>query len=473
MNTPHCPSEHGCNKKTTSNGPEVTLMQTRIPAPGIVSFPGSHGTSNDRRVSASRHVALAGILAAALAASWLNPALAAQTFTAPAAAAPSPSASIDKAAPAGKLPVVSVVTAGQREITESAIVSGTLVAREEIMVATEIEGLAITEILVEEGDRVAKGQVLARLQRATLDTQLAQNAAQRARAEATVAQAKAQIAEVQANLTEAGSALDRSRQLKESGYTSAANYEKNLALKQSWEAKRTSAQSAMTAAQFDITNLDAQRREVEVRIARAEIKAPKAGLVSRRSAKLGAVASAVGEPLFRIIAEGEIELEAEIADVNLPRVSAGQAVMVTPAGFSETLTGAVRLVSLEVDKTTRLGRLRVALPANKNLPVGAFARGVVELGKRTGVSVPQSAITFGKVGASVQVLHQGQVRTRLVRLGLVGDGYIEIASGLQDGEQIIARAGSFLRDGDRVVGVLEAAKDDTNKNGAANGGVTK
>lgn len=373
----------------------------------------------------------------------------------PATRASGASAATPPPASAAKLPVVSVVAAQTREITETAIVSGTLVPREEIMVATEIEGLAITEILVEEGDRVAKGQVLARLQRATLDTQLAQNAAQRARAEATVAQAQAQIAEVQANLSEAGSSLERSKQLRESGYTSAASYERTMAAKQSWEAKRTAAQSAMTAAQFEIASLDAQRREIEVRTGRTEIKAPKAGLVSRRSAKLGAIASAVGEPLFRIIADGEIELEAEIADVNLPRVAIGQPVAVTPAGFTEPLTGAIRLVSPEVDKATRLGKLRVALPANTPLPSGAFARGVVELGRRTGVSVPQSAITFGKVGASVQVLNQGQVRTRLVRLGLIGDGFIEVVSGLRDGEQVVARAGSFLRDGDKVVGAVD------------------
>jgi HlyD family secretion protein len=451
----HFLREPSLNSKSAHRAPEVSNMQSRSLTSSRSALHAWSGAANPAIVR--RGVALAGILAVALSTTAVDPAMASQ-----ASAAPTPAATM-----ANKLPVVSIVPARTREITETAIVSGTLVAREDIMVATEIEGLAITEILVEEGDRVAKGQVLARLQRATLDTQLAQNAALKARAEATVAQAQAQIAEVQANLTEAGGALDRSRQLKESGYTSAANYDKNVAAKQSWEAKRTAAQSAMTAAQYDIASLDAQRREIEVRIARAEIKAPKAGLVSRRSAKLGAVASGVGEPLFRIIADGEIELEAEIADVNLPRISAGQAVIVTPAGFSEALTGAVRLVSPEVDKTTRLGRIRVALPANKNLPVGAFARGVVELGKKTGVSVPQSAITFGKVGASVQVLQQGQVRTRLVRLGLVGEGFIEVASGLQDGEQVVARAGSFLRDGDRVVGVLEAAKNGTAKDGAS------
>ena len=457
MSTEQILSERCSNKSTTSIGPEVSIMQNDILRSESLRIPTLQRTSTRRRSILSRGVVLAGILACTLGTTSLNAALAAQASAATTPATPATSA--------GKLPVVSIVAAGTREITETAIVSGTLVAREDVMVATEIEGLAITEILVEEGDIVAKGQVLARLQRATLETQLAQNAAQRARAEATVAQAQAQIAEVQANLTEAGSTLDRSRQLKESGYTSSATYEKSVAAKQSWEAKRTSAQSAMTAAQFDIASLDAQRREIEVRIARAEIKAPKAGLISRRSAKLGAVASGVGEPLFRIIADGEIELEAEIADVNLPRVTPGQAVMVTPAGFTETLTGAVRLISPEVDKSTRLGRIRVALPANKKLPIGAFARGVVELGKRTGVSVPQSAITFAKVGASVQVLHQGQVRTRLVRLGLVGDGFVEIAAGLQNGEQVVARAGSFLRDGDRVVGVLETAKDGTAKDG--------
>ena len=341
--------------------------------------------------------------------------------------------------------------------------SGTLVARDEIMVAAEIEGLAIVEILVEEGDSVKQGQVLARLQRATLDTQLAQNIAQRSRSEAAFAQTRAQIAEMQASLTEATSSLERSRQLKDSGYTSAATYDKSMAAKQTWEAKRLSAQSALTAAQFDIAAFDAQRREIEVRIGRTEIKAPRAGLVSRRSARLGAVAAGAGEPLFRLIGGGEVELEAEVADISLPRVKAGQTVAVLPAGFPEPLTGTVRLVSPEVDKTTRLGKVRIALPPGKPLPVGAFARGIVELGRHTGVSVPQSAIAFGKAGASVQVLVQGQVRTRLVRLGLVGDGYLEIKSGLQEGEQVVARAGSFLRDGDRVVGVVEGAMDADSK----------
>ena len=388
-----------------------------------------------------------GVFAVALGAMAAHPALAAE-----ASAAPTPAAMVDKATPGGKLPVVSVVTAQTREVTETAIVSGTLVAREEIMVATEIEGLAITEILVEEADRVQKGQVLARLQRATLETQLAQNAAQRARAEATVAQAMAQIAEVQANLTEAGSALDRSRQLKASGYTSTANYEKNLALKQAWEAKRTAAQSAMTAAQFDIASLDAQRREIEVRIARTEIKAPKAGLVSRRSAKLGAVASAVGEPLFRIIAEGEIELEAEVPETDLNRLKAGQQVAVSVAGGTEA-KGAVRLVMPEVDKATRQGRVRIGLGDNAALHIGNFGRGLVTLRTATSIAVPASAVLFNADGAYVQVVAANRIASRKVSAGLQMGELVEIKDGLAEGEAVVAKSGTFLRAGDAVTPV--------------------
>jgi HlyD family secretion protein len=360
-----------------------------------------------------------------------------------------------------KLPLVTIVPAETREVTETAVVSGTLVPREEVLVAVEIENLAITEILVEEGDRVAKGQVLARLQRATLDAQLEQNKAQTVRTEALIAQSKAQIVEVEANLADAGNQLARARQLKESGYASLERFEQRQLGTQTWTAKLNAARQALAVAEAERAAMLAQRHELEVRIARTEIKAPKAGIVSRRSARLGMVATMAGEPPFRLIAEGEIELEAEVADVNLPRIAVGQAVAVTPAGFSQASSGRIRLVSPEVDKTTRLGRVRVSVDSSERLPIGAFARGVVEIGRRTGVTLPQSAVTFGKDGASVQVIEKGPkgsaIKSRAVTLGLAGGGRIEIAAGLKPGEQVVARAGTFLREGDRVETVDEGA----------------
>src|SRR3954469_14946813 len=104
-------------------------------------------------------------------------------------------------------PTVTVTRAVQREVVERAIVTGTLIPRQEVLVAPELEGLRITEVLVEEGDDVAQGQVLARLSRDLLDTTLAQNAATVARTDAAIAQAQSQIIQTEAAQVEASQAL--------------------------------------------------------------------------------------------------------------------------------------------------------------------------------------------------------------------------------------------------------------------------
>ena len=359
------------------------------------------------------------------------------------------------APPVEKLPSVSVTNAQVREVVESVIVSGSLVARDEILVALEIDGLAVTEILVEEGDTVTQGQVLARLQRATLDAQLAQNKAQIAKTDAQIAQARAQIAQAQANLTQYSNDLARTKSLREGGYATIEKLDQRQAAALAAEAALNSAKQAVILSQADKANMEAQGRELELKLARSEIKAPRGGIVARRNAKLGMVANGIGEPMFKIIGDGAIELEADIADAYIPRLKAGQKVAVTPAGLTDPLSGSIRLISPEVDKTTRMGRVRIALPAGQPLSVGAFGRGVIELGRRSGVTLPQSALTFGKEGVSVQVVTGGEVRARAVRLGLNGVGRIEILSGIQAGETVVAKAGTFLRDGDRVLAVAE------------------
>ncbi len=126
---------------------------------------------------------------------------------------------------------------------------------------------------------------------------------------------------------------------------------------------------------------------------------------------------------------------------------------VTPAGAAAPLAGRVRLISPEVDRQTRLGRARVALPEAGARTIGVFARGVVELERRTGLVVPQSAVNFRRDAAVVQVVENNTVRTRPVRLGISGEGRVEIVEGVREGELIVARAGTFVRDGDVIAPV--------------------
>ena len=119
---------------------------------------------------------------------------------------------------------------------------------------------------------------------------------------------------------------------------------------------------------------EAQGREIQVRLDRTEIKAPQAGIVSRKNARIGATASAAGDPLFRIIANGEIELEGEVTETQLVRIREGAVATVT-IDSGRLVDGTVRNVFPEVDRATRLGRVRIALPKDAALRIGAFTRG--------------------------------------------------------------------------------------------------
>lgn len=352
-------------------------------------------------------------------------------------------------------PLVSVVRATQREIVERAVVTGTLVPRDEILVAPEIEGLRITDLLVEEGDRVERGQVLARLSREMLDAQVAQNVATVARAGAAIAQARSQIVQAEAAGLEATQSLDRARMLMKGGNFTEAVLEQRVSAARSAEGRLAAAREGLAMADADRAQALAQRRELDLKLARTEIRAPEAGIVNRRVARIGAAATAVGDPLFRLIARGEIELEGEVTETQMPRIVPGAEVVLDLEG-GRRVPGRVRVVYPEIDRLTRLGRVRITLAADPALRIGAFARGSVEVARREGVAVPIASVVHAAGGATVLAVANERVEARQVQTGLSASGIIEIRSGIAAGETVVARAGSFLRDGDRVRPVLPA-----------------
>lgn len=351
-------------------------------------------------------------------------------------------------------PSVTVIPARRTEIVQSVVVSGSMIARDEVLVSPEVDGLAIIELNAEEGDRVSAGQVLARLSRVTLEVQKTQNEAQQQRAEAGISQARAQIAEAQANLVQAQNAFARTKALRDSGNASVEQFDLRASAARGAEARLNAATQALAIATADLAVIRSQGRDIAVKLERTEIKAPAAGIISRRNARLGAIVSmAAPDPLFRIIADGAIELEADIAEVELARIRIGQAVAVTPAGSTEVLAGQIRLISPEVNRQSRLGRVRVALDGNPRVALGSFAKGVIETGRKTALTLPLSAITYARSGATVQRVVDNRIETVKVELGLLGDGRAEIAAGLDEGAIVVARAGTFVRDGDIITPV--------------------
>lgn len=352
-------------------------------------------------------------------------------------------------------PTVTVVSATQGEIIETAAATGSLVAREEVLVNTQLDGQPILEILVDEGDMVTQGQVLARLQRDTLEANLAQFDAQMARADASAEQARAQIAQSRATQVQAALSLNRSRSLLSTGTASRETYEQREANSQVAAAQVGAAQAQLNAALADHALATAQRREVEARLARTDIRAPVAGRISRRGARLGAVVGMTGEPLFRIIANATLELDAAVPETTLARLRVGQAARIEITGYKNSRAGRVRLVSPEVSPASRLGRLRIALDDSAGLPLGGFARARVEVARASGVLVPLSAVLTRPDGAEVQVVASGTVVTRRVRVGLRDGISAQIEEGVAAGDQVIAISGTFVRNGDRVTAVAQ------------------
>jgi HlyD family secretion protein len=345
--------------------------------------------------------------------------------------------------------VVTVARVAPADFVETVLASGSLVAREEILVGPEVEGLRITEVLADEGMRVKKGDVLARLVADTLDAQVAQNDAAIARSSAAIAQAKASIVQAEARLVEGRNALERARPLRGAGHMTEAVFDQREQAARTAQAQLEASLDGLKLAEAEKAQVEAQRRELMWRRGRVEVTAPADGIVSRRMARVGGYAAGAAEPIFRIVAKGEVELDAEVIETRLAAVKEGQAARVEVAGVG-TIGGTVRLVSPEVDKATRLGRVRIFLGDNPGLRVGSFARGVIATANGSGLAVPASGILYGPDGATVQVVRNNRVETRKVKTGLAGGALVEVREGLEEGDLVVARAGTFLREGDAV-----------------------
>lgn len=185
------------------------------------------------------------------------------------------------------------------------------------------------------------------------------------------------------------------------------------------------------------------------------VRSPVAGIVEVSDASPGAPASP-RQPLFRIIAGGDLDLQAEATAADLLKAAVGQPVTVTPLG-SPDLSGTVQAILPAVSPGSQLGRLRVAISGGHEVRVGTFAHGRIVVGRRCGVGVPSSAVLYPPDGTVVQVVVGRQVQARRVSVGLASGTEVEIVSGLKERDVVVVRAGPFLRDGEEVRPILVEA----------------
>ncbi len=351
-------------------------------------------------------------------------------------------------------PAIRVVPAERRELIETLEVTGTVVPREEAAVGIDLSGMIVLELHADQGDMVKKGDLLAVLDKAMLETQLARVVANRAQADASVAQVRAQITDAEIGVRQADEGLDRARQLQKKGIAAQSQLDNAVNAYDSAQAKLVSAQKALAASEAQLGVIDAQRRNIDLQIEKTQVRAPADGLILARNATLGGIVGASVGPLFRIAIDGQLELAADVPETVLPRLSAGLKANVRLPGMDEAIPGEIRMIEPEVDQKLRMGMIRIALSDEENVRAGNFARGSIELLRREGVAVPSTALVYrGSDGFLQRLNGEGRVSTVPVQLGARADGYVEILEGLAEGDEIVSRAGTFVADGDEITPV--------------------
>jgi len=350
---------------------------------------------------------------------------------------------------------VGVTAAVKRNIAKSLTISGILVAREEVMVGSQVDGVRLLSYSADVGDTVKEGDVLARLDRDMLETRLLQNSGQIARSTASQATISAAIAEAEAADMQAKNAYQQA-------LLSSSKYDADADVFRARETAYRATSALLSAQQQNLRRADAEkavllaeRQELERGFGRMDIRAPASGVVSRRGGKVGQMVTTNATPLFQIIRDGEIELEAEITEKALAEIAIGQKVSVVADGVKGSIEGSVRFIAPTVDRQTHIGKIRVALTSNPALRSGLYAEAAIETASRNGIVVPRSAVSFTNNGPEVQIVRDGVVKTQKVTIGISDTRSTEIVDGLASGSDVVTRADIFPRDGDRMIVVRE------------------
>jgi hypothetical protein len=184
------------------------------------------------------------------------------------------------------------------------------------------------------------------------------------------------------------------------------------------------------------------------------IAAPFAGLVTASNAAVGAPATAQ-QPPFRIVKNNEFDLVADAAAKDILKLKAGQAATIRIVGGG-VAQGVVRSVPTTVDQISQLGQVQLAITSKQRMLVNASGRAKITAGQSCGVSVPLTAILYGDDSTVVQVIRRDRVETHRVDVGLMSGGQVEIRSGVNENDVVVAKAGALLREGDPVRPISES-----------------
>ncbi len=321
-------------------------------------------------------------------------------------------------------PTVTVIVPGRQTVDRMISATGNLAARREMPVGVAGEGGMVSAVLVEPGQWVGAGQVLA-----TIDRRVQSQQAASLDAQIAVAQADARLAQ---------SELERAQALVARGFISKADIDRKTAT-------RDSARARVNVAR-------AQFQQSQASNARLDIRAPAAGLILERKVEPGQIVSGGSGVLFRMAKGGEIELLARLGESDLARMSVGQMATVTPVGTAQGFKGQIWQVAPVIDPQTRQGIARISVPYDKALRPGGFAAARIISGAADVPLLPESAVQSDPKGNFVYIVGKGnKIERREVQVGDVNDQGVTILSGLSGQEAVVLSAGAFLNPGEVII----------------------
>lgn len=355
------------------------------------------------------------------------------------AAAAAPARSADAPATAAARPSLTVTSAAARTqdwaVTLNA--SGAVAAWMEASVGARITGLPLVEVLVNVGDRVRKGQLLARFDDATVRAELDQQEAALAQAQAGEQQAEAAAAQAEAN-------RDRALRIRDSGAISEQDVLQ-------YTTAATTARAQVAQSQAQVAQARAAVASARLRLEFTRVLAPDDGVISARGASIGAVSQAAGggAELFRLIRQGRLEWRPELTAAQLAQLRPGSPVSIQlPDGG--TASGKVRQLGPAMDGSTRLGLAYVDLHGTPSLRAGMYLSGALESAHRAALTVPAESVVVRDGRSYVLRLEGERCRLTPVSVGRRQGRDAEITAGLHAGDRVVVKGAGFLNDNDLV-----------------------
>lgn len=312
---------------------------------------------------------------------------------------------------------IEITKPAERKWPETVPASGWLKPWHEAIIASEIGELRITDILADVGSIVSKGQPLVRLSQESVLADVRKE-------EASVETAKADLAKTKAN-------AERARKVQDSGALS--------------DEKVTEYLIAEQTAAADLKSAEAALESQKIKLDQTTITAVDDGLITSRSAQLGAVVSS-GTELFRLLRQERIEWQAEVSARFLPRLKEGLVATINGPGNTR-IEGHVRLIGPTVSTDTGRAIVYVALPTRDHPPEGLYVTGQIELDTTTAITVPETALVFRDGINYVFTVGEDRRVTRVrVETGRRNGGEVEILSGLKQNADVAVSGGAFLSD---------------------------